>query len=149
MKAMKAQKITLAILGAITLILLMIVLSTVGSLSSIAEQRATNDAKISEIEQEKAVVQSVWDSLQDEYDAKQKESISYAAMERADGRVQESADRLEEQIARMKEQIAEQSAAIAHDEAILKYLQQLAEESSLSTEEIETLPQIDIEEGRE
>ncbi|MBR5659237.1 MAG: hypothetical protein IKX10_07605 [Lachnospiraceae bacterium] len=149
MKAMKAQKIALAILGAITLILLTVVLSTVGSLSSIAEQRAANDAKISAIEQEKAVVQSVWDSLQDEYDAKQKESLSYAAMERADGRVQESADRLEEQIAQMKEQIAEQSAAIAHDEAILAYLKQLAAESSLATEEVETLPQIDFEEGRE
>jgi Tfp pilus assembly protein PilE len=146
---MKAQKITLIILGAITLILLMIVLSVVGSLSSIAEQRDTNNAKITAIEQEKAIVQSVWDSLQDEYNEKQKESRSFAEMERADGRVQESADRLEEQIARMKEQIAEQSAAIAHDEAILKYLQRLAEESSLSMEEVETLPQIDIEEGRE
>ena len=67
MKAMKAQKITLIILGAITLILLMIVLSVVGSLSSIAEQRDTNNAKITAIEQEKAIVQSVWDSLQDEY----------------------------------------------------------------------------------
>ena len=62
MKAMKAQKISLVILGAITLILLMVVLSTVGSLSSIAEQRAANDAKIAAIEQEKAAVQSVWDS---------------------------------------------------------------------------------------
>ena len=149
MKAMKAQKITLVILGAITLILLMVVLSTIGSLSSIAEQRAANDAKIATIEQEKAAVQSVWDSLQDEYNEKQKESLSFAALERVEGRVQESADRLEEQISQMKEQIAEQSAAIAHDEAILAYLQQLAAESSLSTEEIESLSLVDIEEGRE
>ena len=149
MKAMKAQKITLVIFGAITLILLMVVLSTVGSLSSIADQRAANDAKIAAIEQEKAAVQSVWDSLQDEYNAKQKESISYAAMERADGRVQESADRLADQVTSLKAELEKQQSAIAYDEAILAYLQQLAAESSLSPEEIEALSRAAYEEGRE
>ena len=149
MKAMKAQKISLAILGAIALILLTVVLSTVGSLSSIAEQRAANDAKISEIEQEKAVVESVWGSLQDEYKAKLMESLSFSAMERADGRLQESVEALADQITQLKQEIAEQSAAIAHDEEILAYLMQLAEESSLSTEEIESLSLVEIEEGRE
>ena len=149
MKAMKAQKITLVIFGAITLILLMVVLSTVGSLSSIADQRAANDAKIAAIEQEKAAVQSVWDSLQDEYNAKQKESISYAAMERADGRVQESADRLADQVTSLKAELEKQQSAIAYDEAILTYLQQLAAESSISPEEIEALSRVAYEEGRE
>lgn len=149
MKAMKAQKITLVIFGAITLILLMVVLSTVGSLSSIADQRAANDAKIAAIEQEKAAVQSVWDSLQDEYNAKQKESISYAAMERADGRVQESADRLADQVTSLKAELEKQQSAIAYDEAILAYLQQLAAESSISPEEIEALSRVAYEEGRE
>lgn len=149
MKAMKAQKITLVIFGAITLILLMVVLSTVGSLSSIADQRAANDAKIAAIEQEKAAVQSVWDSLQDEYNAKQKESISYAAMERADGRVQESADRLADQVTGLKAELEKQQSAIAYDEAILAYLQQLAAESSISPEEIEALSRAAYEEGRE
>ena len=149
MKAMKAQKITLVIFGAITLILLMVVLSTVGSLSSIADQRAANDAKIAAIEQEKAAVQSVWDSLQDEYNAKQKESISYAAMERADGRVQESADRLADQVTSLKAELEKQQSAIAYDEAILAYLQQLAAESSISPEEIEALSRAAYEEGRE
>ncbi|MBR5349599.1 MAG: hypothetical protein IK125_10305 [Lachnospiraceae bacterium] len=146
---MKAQKIALGVMGVIALVLLTVVLSTVGSLSSIADQRASNEAKIAEIEQEKAACESAWDSLNEQLKKKQEESLSYAALERAEGRVQESADALAAQIAQLKQQIAEQSAAIAYDEQIVAYLQQLAAESSISPEEIEALSRAEFEEGRE
>lgn len=146
---MKAQKIALGVMGVIALVLLTVVLSTVGSLSSIADQRATNEAKIAEIEQEKAACESVWDSLNEQLKKKQEESLSYAALERAEGRVQESVEALAAQITQLKLQIAAQSAAIAHDEEILAYLQQLAAESSVLPEEFESLSQDEIEEGRE
>ena len=136
-------------MGVIALVLLTVVLSTVGSLSSIADQRASNEAKIAEIEQEKAACESAWDSLNEQLKKKQEESLSYAALERAEGRVQESADALAAQIAQLKQQIAEQSAAIAYDEQIVAYLQQLAAESSISPEEIEALSRAEFEEGRE
>lgn len=136
-------------MGVIALVLLTVVLSTVGSLSSIADQRATNEAKIAEIEQEKAACESVWDSLNEQLKKKQEESLSYAALERAEGRVQESVEALAAQITQLKLQIAAQSAAIAHDEEILAYLQQLAAESSVLPEEFESLSQDEIEEGRE
>lgn len=146
---MKAQKIALGVMGVIALVLLTVVLSTVGSLSSIADQRATNEAKIAEIEQEKAACESAWDSLNEQLKKKQEESLSYAALERAEGRVQESVEALAAQIAQLKQQIAEQSAAIAHDEEIVAYLKQLAAESSVLPEEFESLSQNEIEEGRE
>lgn len=146
---MKAQKIALGVMSVIALVLLTVVLSTVGSLSSIADQRASNEAKIAEIEQEKAACESAWDSLNEQLKKKQEESLSYAALERAEGRVQESVEDLAAQIAQLKQQIAEQSAAIAHDEEIVAYLQQLAAESSISPEEIESLSRAEIEEGRE
>ena len=146
---MKAQKIALGVMGAIALVLLTVVLSTVGSLSSIADQRATNEAKIAEIEQEKAACESAWDSLNEQLKRKQEESLSYAALERAEGRVQECVEALAAQIAQLKQQIAEQSAAIAHDEEIVAYLKQLAAESSVLPEEFESLSQNEIEEGRE
>lgn len=146
---MKAQKIALGVMGVIALVLLTVVLSTVGSLSSIADQRATNEAKIAEIEQEKAACESAWDSLNEQLKKKQEESLSYAALERAEGRVQESVEALAAQITQLKQQIAEQSAAIAHDEEIVAYLKQLAAESSVLPEEFESLSQNEIEEGRE
>jgi len=146
---MRAQKIALGVLGSIALVLLMIVLSIIGGLSSIADRRASNAAKISTLEQQQGDSASLWSSLNDKLNEKQAEYLSYAAMERADGRLQESADQLESQIEELKKEIAEQSAAIAKDEEILKYLQRLAEESSISAEEIEALSRAADEEGRE
>jgi len=146
---MRAQKIALGVLGSIALVLLMIVLSIIGGLSSIADRRASNAAKISTLEQQQGDSASLWSSLNDKLNEKQAEYLSYAAMERADGRLQESADQLESRIEELKKEIAEQSAAIAKDEEILKYLQRLAEESSISAEEIEALSRAADEEGRE
>ena len=146
---MKAQKIALGVMGVIALVLLTVVLSTVGSLSSIADQRASNEAKIAEIEQKEVACKSAWNALNEQLKKKHDESLSYAAMERAQGRLEESAEELAGQIAKLKEQIAEQSVAAAHEEAILAYLQQLAAESSIFPEETETLPPDPYEEGRE
>ncbi|MBO7514427.1 MAG: hypothetical protein J6T47_02225 [Lachnospiraceae bacterium] len=146
---MKAQKIALVVMGVIALVLLMVVLSTVGSLSSIADQRETNDSKIAEIELKKAACESAWNSLSEQLKKKQEESLSYVAMERAQGRLEESVEDLAEEIKHLKEQIAEQSAEAAHEEEILAYLKQLAVESSIFPEESETLPPDPYEEDRE
>ena len=83
---MKAQKIALGVMGVIALVLLTVVLSTVGSLSSIADQRASNAEKIVEIEQKKVACESAWNALNEQLKKKLDESLSYAAMERADRR---------------------------------------------------------------